>query len=582
MDELYKEGKMKKTIMVLLVSLLLSALILTTCDNVLTKSSYSTTAEKMGINIPAVGITLDEFCQSKTNMIYAQMLEAGYIPVLYKDKALQNLFSGNDILYANTPIFSEVNLMSDIKTPIGEISGTITLSDVPNPAPKVYISVVNFDYGNFWGSSGSYQWWNDNTQINLSSGDYANISWMIPIYEDDCFSPSIGNFSLYVIVDEDINHSFNIDIPTTPYIGSVNTGRINLGTVSLKSITLSGTINITHNGQPIQHTSINARTTDGKLLSSTWLDSPTSTAPWSMMVSAINSDVIFGMSGCGNNEWYFYRDNLSQVSVYDQDKSGIFLNVGDIKTITLSGTISVTYNGKKVPNVSINSMIQDESIYDFFGSTNLSSPANGTSWSIMMEAPASTKTVYFNVTGGNKNIHGFIDGDGTFFYRKFLSPVSVYNQDISGIILNLGNITNHGKEDYDGDIAYYTHAIQIDTNSADTYHSRGFAYYNKGDYDLAINDYSQAIRIDSNRADTYNNRGASYNSKGDYDRAIVDLTEAIRIDPNFANPYRHRAFAYMKKGNYKQARTDVNTALQINPNYQSAKDLSDEIQRLGY
>jgi Tfp pilus assembly protein PilF len=38
----------------------------------------------------------------------------------------------------------------------------------------------------------------------------------------------------------------------------------------------------------------------------------------------------------------------------------------------------------------------------------------------------------------------------------------------------------------------------------------------------------------------------------------------------------------MKKGNYKQARADVNKSMQINPNYQSAKDLSAELQQLGY
>jgi Tfp pilus assembly protein PilF len=38
----------------------------------------------------------------------------------------------------------------------------------------------------------------------------------------------------------------------------------------------------------------------------------------------------------------------------------------------------------------------------------------------------------------------------------------------------------------------------------------------------------------------------------------------------------------MKKGNYNQARADVNRALQINPDYQSAQELSDELEKLGY
>jgi Tfp pilus assembly protein PilF len=38
----------------------------------------------------------------------------------------------------------------------------------------------------------------------------------------------------------------------------------------------------------------------------------------------------------------------------------------------------------------------------------------------------------------------------------------------------------------------------------------------------------------------------------------------------------------MQKGNYTQARADVNKALQIDPNYQSAQELSVELQQLGY
>jgi hypothetical protein len=569
--------KMKKVNMILLAGILTGALVLTGCDRVSTSGSYSATAEKMGIIIPATGITLDEWCLTRAGMTYAQMLKEGYIPVLlYKDDALTQPFSGSDRLYANTPIYSEVNLMDVSRQQIGEISGTITLTDVPSPAPKVSISVGNIDNGNWWHSNGSYHWWNDSNQIDLSSDNYTNLSWSIPIYEDDRFSPSNGNFTLHVSLADNSLDFFWIDIPITPYISSVKTEGINLGTVSLKSITLSGTINITHNGQPVQYAWINAWTTDMQLIGFTHLDSPAANAPWTMTISAINSDVTFDVSGSGNDKWHFDRDNLSPVNVQSQDKSGIAINIGDIRTITLSGSIFVTYNGKQVPNVSINAETKDKILSHAYA--DLSSPANGASWSITIEAPDSEKTVYFNVYGSN----GDNFSDETLFYRQYFAPVSVYNQDKSGIVLNLGNMTNYGKEDYDSVIDDYTRAIQIYPDYANVYHSRGFAYYNKGDFDLAIDDYTQAIRIDPNRASTFNNRGASYNKKGDYDLAIVDLDEAIRLNPNFENPYRHRAFAYMKKGNYKQARTDIDKALQINPDYQSAQELSAEIQKLGY
>jgi tetratricopeptide (TPR) repeat protein len=519
---------------------------------------------------------------------------------------------------------SEVNLIGDKGPQIGEISGTITLTDVPSPAPKVNISVS--------GKISSKNWRSKSSQIKFSSDNYTDLLWSIPIYENDRFSPSNGRFTLHVWPVNNIN-SFSVDVPITPYISSTNTGGINLGTVSIKSITLSGTINLTHSGQPVQSVSIMAHTYN-RIIGSTSLISPASTAPWSMMIPVISSDVTFEVIGTGNDKWHFSKNKILTVRIYGQDTSGISLNIGDMRTITLNGTIYVAYNWQQVPNVRIIAWAGSE--YSG-GSVMLYSPANGASWSITLEAPDSAKAVNFNISGYNK--------DEMLFVRQYLSSVSIHNQDKSGIVLNLGDMTDYGtkdylrdisdytrdklgivlnlvdmtdygKKDYDRAIDDYTKAIQIDSKNANAYHNRGSAYYNKGDYDRAIDDYTKAIQIDSNNANAYHNRGFAYYKKRDYDRAIADYTQAIQINsndaitynnrgaaynskenytlaiadfaqsirlyPDFANPYRHRAFAYMKKDNYGQARADVNKALQINPNYQSAQELSAELQKLGY
>jgi len=488
---------MKKIIIVLLIGLLINALVLTGCDSLLTRNSYSTIGDE---------------------------------------------------------------------TPIGEISGTITLTDVPTPAPQVYISVRGSS-PNYWSSlRGGY--------VKLSSDNYTNLSWSIPIYEDDDFSPSNGNFTLYVYpANKDDSNSFFIDIPITPYIGNVNTSGINLGMVSLKTINLSGTINITHNGQPIQYVFILAVTTDKQVIGSIEFYHIAAKTQWSMTVPAINSDINFCVSGLRNDDKIFSRENISSIRINNHDISGIVINVGDIKTITMSGTISVTYKEQQVPYVDISAWSQNE----WLGCTNLPSPANSASWSITVEVPKSEKNVYFNVSG-DKDEYNYMDE--SLFFRKCLSPVSVYNQDKSGITLNLGNITSY--EDYDGDIVYYSQSIKIDPNNADAYFIRGYAYYNKVDYDLAIADYTQALRINPNNSVTYNNRGAAYNNKGEYDLAIVDLDQSIQLNQKVANPYRHRAFAYMKKGNYIQARADVNKHMQIDSNYKSAQELSAELKKMGY
>jgi len=441
---------------------------------------------------------------------------------------------GGYVTTAGKMDYSEANLADDSRRPIGEISGTITLTDVPSSAPKVYISVKNTDNSNWWHSKSGVMGLNGSGRIDLISGNSTNLSWSIPVYEDDGFSPSNGYFTLHVSPAGNGIDSFWVDIPTTPYIGSVNAGGIDLGTVSINSITLNGTVNLAHNGRPVQWVHIQAKTADGKLVGlSRPLSSYTANEPWSITMPAINSDVTFWVFGVGNDEWLIDRGSILPVSA---GKSEIALNAGDISPITPIDTTPVT-----------------------------------------TEAPDSAETV---LSGGNKD-EDKVKNEAPVS-RQDPAPVSVNNQVKPETVSRQVNIINSGNDDYDRVIDDYTRMIQVDPNSADIYHSRGFAYYNKREYDLAIADYTKAIQIDPKNAVTYNNRGAAYNNKGNYELAIADLDQAIRLNPDFESPYRHRAFACLKKGNYRQARADINKAMQIHPGNKIAQDISAELQRLGF
>jgi hypothetical protein len=289
-------------------------------------------AEEMGVEIPANGITLDAWCQQMNGMTYAQMLEAGAIPgQIYKNEALTQPFNGSDMLYANTVIYCEFDMMGgdggENRTKIGDITGTITLTDVPSPAPQVWISVSGNNEYDWWGTSGS--------RLNISgTGTVTNISWSIPVYENDNFFASTGNFYLYISSG---NNGFNISIPTTPYISNANANVGSLGTVSIKSITLSGTINVTYNGQPVPYVQISAYPENGGYGSSTELTSPGSNASWSITMPAFNSStqIYFSVNGYqdryGNNQ-LFYRGVTLNPPIYasNTNVTGINLNVGNI------------------------------------------------------------------------------------------------------------------------------------------------------------------------------------------------------------------------------------------------------------
>ncbi|WP_300001280.1 tetratricopeptide repeat protein, partial [Anabaena sp. AL09] len=71
------------------------------------------------------------------------------------------------------------------------------------------------------------------------------------------------------------------------------------------------------------------------------------------------------------------------------------------------------------------------------------------------------------------------------------------------------------KQDYEGAILNYRHALQLRANEAITYYEsdaiiyykRGNAHFELGDNQNAIDDYTQAIKINPNNAIVYNNRG---------------------------------------------------------------------------
>jgi hypothetical protein len=238
----------------------------------------------------------------------------------------------------DTPEKIDKNINIDSNPQIGEITGTITLTDVPNPAPQVYISVSGYEESNGWQSNIS--------QINLDSDNYTNISWSIPVYRDNYFIPSDGNFCLH-IQQPDSDDGFNIYIQTpTPYISNANNDVGSLGSVSLKTITLSGTINVTFDDEIVPYVEIGAETSQYSWISYTRITSPSSGASWSIKMPGFSSPTQISFRVIGydsNNKLLFNKVVYEEASVHNTDKSGININLGNI-LIVPENVIELTVN----------------------------------------------------------------------------------------------------------------------------------------------------------------------------------------------------------------------------------------------
>jgi len=249
---------------------------------------------------------------------------------IYKDDKLQAPYSGSDLINKDSVFYCEKSLNGQGKK-TGGISGTITLTDIPSPGTKVQIHTLSF-------SQYPTYWWNLYKEINLSSvtGTSATLNWSLPVYET--FKPkSESTFELIILPDSSLN-SYTVTLPNKT-LGNVNDNIGNIGTISIKGVTLSGTININYDGNPVPYLELYALYDVQDLLNITCLSSPEPDAQWSLTYGKNkNTEVdikfqIIGYSEKNKNNMLFdiFVKNIIIIINDNQDKSGIVIDIGDVK-----------------------------------------------------------------------------------------------------------------------------------------------------------------------------------------------------------------------------------------------------------
>ena len=172
-----------------------------------------------------------------------------------------------------------------------------------------------------------------------------------------------------------------------------------------------------------------------------------------------------------------------------------------------------------------------------------------------------TLAVYYKITPD-----GLQANDGTVLFNpaKFKTERLVHYSGVEKL----------NKRDYDGAIADFNSALELDPKYALAYNYRGDAKQNKGDLDGAIADYNRAIELDPKNGVTYLGRGYAKRTKGDHDGAIADYNRAIELDDpkNILAfvAYDGRGSAKSNKGDQDGAITDYNKAIELKPDYASA------------
>jgi tetratricopeptide (TPR) repeat protein len=108
--------------------------------------------------------------------------------------------------------------------------------------------------------------------------------------------------------------------------------------------------------------------------------------------------------------------------------------------------------------------------------------------------------------------------------------------------------------------------LLIDSNNAEAYRVRGYAYEIQKQYDLAIEAYDKAIILDPQFALAYSSRGHTYDLKGDSEKAIVDYKTALDIDGSLDHAELNIARVYFRNGDIDQATQYLNRVVEESSN----------------
>jgi tetratricopeptide (TPR) repeat protein len=107
---------------------------------------------------------------------------------------------------------------------------------------------------------------------------------------------------------------------------------------------------------------------------------------------------------------------------------------------------------------------------------------------------------------------------------------------------------------------------QNNSSLAERYNNSGNQKMDVKNYQGALADYNEAIELNPKYATAYSNRGGLKAATNDIKGGLADLNRAIDLDPNLALAYANRGGVKMVSlKDYKGALIDLNRAIKLDP-----------------
>jgi tetratricopeptide (TPR) repeat protein len=121
-------------------------------------------------------------------------------------------------------------------------------------------------------------------------------------------------------------------------------------------------------------------------------------------------------------------------------------------------------------------------------------------------------------------------------------------------------------QDYNGAIAIYQQAAQIEPKNARIHSGIGYLYAKQGKFPEALASYRQAIAINPNNSDFHYAMGYIKVNLGDINGAKESYRRAIQLNRNHLNAYLGLGFTQSRLGDFTAANWAYEQAIKLDPN----------------
>jgi len=333
------------------------------------------------------------------------------------------------------------------------ISGTVNIQTNGATLQNAYVQVFDdASYNNYLGDA----------DVNLTNGNWSFAT-----------QPFNSNTTLYFRVVAWIgNDWYSKETTATVTVKGQSISGVNLGTVTFSVLTISGTVNVTVNGEVPQEAYIQVfndasysywnqiGNANVNLIDGTW--------SWTIREPFDDYTTLYFRVRAYTESGYFYKDLDKTVTVKDQGESGVNLGSVTFNPITISGTVYVTVNGVVPQDAYVEVCRENEwGGWDQIGNSAQVNLNYGT-WSWTTEPFDSYTTLYFRVRAYTEN------GSLT----KDFSDKSETVKDQS-VTVNLGNV-NFSAITISGTVTIQVNGATLQEAYVEVYESNGS--YNFSNY----------------------------------------------------------------------------------------------------